>query len=115
MHKSEFNNNNIKSRAGSFRYIDPDSSIRFMFTELFNRNKALCDSLPAEYIQMLFIDDADLIRSTVLLPMNHNDWQGLLVLGSRERDIYCYGLEIELLENISMLLAQIIDEMKVRY
>ena len=109
VHVIIFNNNYIKNSGRCFRYINPDSKIRFMFTELFNRNKALCDSLPAEYIQMLFAEDAELIRSTVLVPMNNDDWQGLMVLGSRQRDIYHYGLEIELLENICRVLTHRID------
>ena len=109
VHVLIFNKNFIKNSSGCFRYINSDSKTRFMFTELLNRNKALCDSLPAEYVLLLFAENADRIRSTVLVPMNNGDWQGLMALGSRERDIYSYGLEIELLENISKILAHLIN------
>jgi len=83
--------------CSGIHFMDPSSKLRFMFAGLFHRNKPLCGSLQEEHLFELFDGDTDLIKSTVLLPMDHACWQGLLVLGSREPDRYSHGFEIDLL------------------
>ena len=79
------------------RFMDSNSKLRFMFTEIFHRNKPLCGSLQEEHLVELFECDIDSIKSTVLLPMDHTHWQGLLVLGSHEQNRYSHGFELDLL------------------
>ena len=83
--------------SSGMRFMDSNSKSRFMFTEIFHRNKPLCGSLQEEHLVELFERDFDSIKSTVLLPMDHPHWQGLLVLGSREKNRYGHGFELDLL------------------
>jgi uncharacterized protein YigA (DUF484 family) len=78
-------------------FMDSNSKLRFMFTEIFHRNKPLCGSLQEEHLIELFELDIDSIKSTVLLPMDHPCWQGLLVLGSCEANRYGLGFALDLL------------------
>jgi hypothetical protein len=78
-------------------FMDSNSKLRFMFTEIFHRNKPLCGSLQEEHLVELFERDFDSIKSTVLLPMDDAHWQGLLVLGSHEQSRYGHGFELDLL------------------
>ena len=83
--------------SSDMHFMDSNSKSRFMFTEIFHRNKPLCGSLQEEHLVELFERDMDLIKSTVLLPMDHVCWQGLLVLGSYEQNRYGHGFELDLL------------------
>lgn len=90
--------------------IEPVSDkIRFMFTELFHRNKPLCDSLQEEHLNTLFDIDTDNIRSTVILPLQGKGWRGLIVLGSREPNCYKQGIELEMLAYLSRLVQIKVD------
>ncbi len=90
--------------------IEPVSDkIRFMFTELFHRNKPLCDSLQEEHLNTLFDIDTDNIRSTVILPLQGKGWRGLIVLGSREPNCYEQGIELEMLAYLSRLVQLKVD------
>ncbi len=66
-----------ENRSG-MHFMDTNSKSRFMFTGIFHRNKPLCGSLQEEHLLELFERDIDSIKSTVLLPMDHAHWQGLL-------------------------------------
>ncbi len=79
--------------------------MRFMFTEVFHRNKPLCGSLQDEHLVALFGKDSERIKSTVLLPLEHQHWQGLLVLGSHLQNHYGHGHALDLL----VFLKDIID------
>lgn len=83
--------------SSDLHFMDSNSKLRFMFTEIFHRNKPLCGSLQEEHLIELFERDIDSIKSTVLLPMDHTHWQGLLVLGSYEQNRYGHGFELDLL------------------
>jgi len=71
--------------------------LRFMFTEVFHRNKPLCGSLQEEHMVALFGKDSERIKSTVLLPLEHHHWQGLLVLGSHLQNHFGHGHALDLL------------------
>lgn len=92
-----FTNTSMKSSFADLRFLNTSSSLKFMFTELFHRNKPLCGSLQEEHIKALFDKDAGSIRSTLLLPMNHKNWQGLLILGSVKENFYGLGFDLDML------------------
>lgn len=83
---------------------DTNSSLRFLFLELFQRSKPLCGSLQEEHLQALFGSNSENIRSTVLLPYACDGWQALLVLGSHTESRYKRGLELDLLEYLNNML-----------
>lgn len=68
-----------------------------MFTELFNRNKPLCDSLQQEYLQILF-DGDELVQSTLLIPHIEMDYHLLFALGSHRPNAFKQGYELKLIE-----------------
>jgi len=99
--------------CSGIRFLEDNSKLAFMFTELFHHNKPLCDSLQTEHIDALFgaTEETESIRSTVLIPVQQSDWHGMLVLGSNKQDQYCHGFEMDLLNYITMISAAIIENM----
>ena len=92
-----FNYGTEDKKIGNIYFHKNDPKLRFMFTEILNRNKPLCSSLQAEQLQMLFSKDAEKIRSNLLLPIKQSNLDGLLVLGSHERNKYSIGEDLDLL------------------
>ena len=79
------------------RFKQIHSNIRYLFSGLYNVNKPLCDSLPSEYLDGLFGNDSNQIKSTVSLPIKDENNLGLFVLGSQIYDAYQQGFSIHLL------------------
>jgi uncharacterized protein len=84
----------------SLRFKPIHSKLRYFFSGLYNVNKPLCDSLPAEYIDAMFAKDSHKIKSTVSLPINNDDALGLFILGSQEYNAYQQGFSINLLNHL---------------
>lgn len=95
--------------CSNIHFLDANSKLAFMFTELFHHNKPLCDSLQTEHIEALLGVETESIHSTVLIPVQQSDWHGLLVLGSTMQDQYCHGFKIDLLNYITMISAAVIE------
>ena len=92
-----FNYGAEDKKIGNIYFHKNDPKLRFMFTEILNRNKPLCSSLQAEQLQMLFSKDAEKIRSNLLLPIKQSNLEGLLALGSHEMNKYSIGEDLDLL------------------
>ena len=90
----------------NLRFKQIHSRIRYLFSGLYNLNKPLCDSLPSEYMDGLFGNESNKIKSTVSLPVKSNDMLGLFILGSHEYDAYQKGLSINLLNYLKEVFVQ---------
>ena len=73
-----------------------DSKLQRMFTEVFTRNKPLCDSLQQEHIHALFGKQAD-IKSSLLFPGKQKDFILLFAAGSESANTYKQGYELQLI------------------
>ena len=95
----------------NIHFLEANSKLAFMFTELFHHNKPLCDSLQTEHIEALFGVgvETESIQSTALIPVQQSDWHGLLVLGNKMQDQYSHGFEIDLLNYITMISAALVE------
>ena len=100
-----FNTDTKIEHIGGIHFLGNESSIRFMFTELLNRNKPLCTSLQTEQLQILFNTDTDKIKSNLLIPIKQEGWNGLFILGSFERNQYSYGEELDMLVYLSEMVS----------
>lgn len=90
--------------------------LRLLLAELFNRKQPLLDSLQSEYMTLMFGDMSEQIHSTILLPLIGHDWDGLLVVGSQQRDRYRRGPELELLIYLARITAIRLDDwLKTQY
>lgn len=83
--------------GGHITISDRNDKLRLLLAEVFHRKQPLLDSLQHEHLTFVFGDTASEIHSTVLMPLIGNEWDGLLVIGSRDRDRYHRGPELELL------------------
>jgi len=92
------------------RFLDLNSKLRFMFTEVFHRGKPLCGSLQEEHIKLLFGKPYNMINSTILIPLHQPDWQGLFVVGSQEHNCYSHGFELDSLVYLSNILSLTINK-----
>ncbi len=88
------------------RFKPIHSKLRYLFSGLYNVNKPLCDSLPAEYIDALFEKESTKIKSTVTLPILNDDMPGLLILGSQKYNSYEQGFSINLLQLLKHIFLQ---------
>ena len=84
--------------------------LRLLLAELFNRKQPLLDSLQSEYLSLMFGDMSEQIHSTILLPLIGHNWDGLLVVGSQQRDRYRRGPELELLVYLARITAIRLDD-----
>jgi len=90
----------------NLRFKPIHSKLRYLFSELYNFNKPLCDSLPSEYIDALFGKDSSKIKSTVTLPINNEAPLGLFILGSQEYNAYRHGFSINLLNHLKNIFVK---------
>lgn len=81
-----------------------NDKLRLLLAELFNRGKPLLDSLQAEHVPLMFGKTTN-INSSILLPIIGDKWDGLLVIGSEQRDRYQRGPALELLIFLTRLTA----------
>jgi len=88
-----------------FRVHPPGDPLRDFFAQVFNVGRPLLDSLQLEHRQALFGGDAERIRSTLLLPLTGDGWEGLLALGSRQPDRYHRGLALEAVRTLAEVTA----------
>ncbi len=95
--------------CSNIRFLEANSKLAFMFTELFHHNKPLCDSLQTEHLEALFGAETESIHSTALIPVQQSGWHGLLVLGCTMQDQYSHGFKIDLLNYITMISAAVIE------
>ncbi len=94
-----------RSDYKGLKFKPTHSKLQSLFSELFNRNKPLCDSLQAEYLEGLFGSKANNVSSTVAFPVQTDDHLGLMVLASQEKDIYEQGLALNLLNQLKSVFA----------
>ncbi len=95
--------------CSNIRFLEANSKLAFMFTELFHHNNPLCDSLQKEHIEALFQAETESIHSTALIPVQQSAWHGLFVLGSKVQDQYSHGFEMDLLKYISMISSALVE------
>ncbi len=84
----------------NLRFKPIHSKLRYLFSELYNVNKPLCDSLPSEYIDVLFDEESNKIKSTVSLPINNEEPLGLFILSSQHYNAYRQGFSINHLNHL---------------
>jgi len=104
-----FKREGLKDNYKGLRFVDPDSKLKFMFTEILHRKKPLCGSLQEEHIKALFKENHHLIHSTILIPLKEPGWEGLLVLGSSENNCYSHGFKLDLLVYLTQVLGLVIE------
>jgi len=95
------------------RFKPIHSKIRYLFSGLYNVNKPLCDSLPAEYIDALFGNESTKIKSTVTLPIKDDEMPGLFILGSQQYNTYENGFSIHLLNHLKTKNVSINSDLRV--
>ncbi len=87
-----------------------NDKLRLLLAELFNRGQPLLDSLQAEHLPLMFDRAAAAdTQASILLPITGHQWDGLLAIGSRERDRYRRGPELELLVFLARVTAIQLD------
>ena len=96
------------------KFLARTAKLKYLFIELLNRNKPLCGSLQDEHIRMLFQAAAGHVNSTLIIPLRHPKWEGLVALGSQERGRYSRGLEMEMLQHLFVVLGIRLDQIITR-
>lgn len=92
------------------RFLPRTAKLKYLFIELLNRNKPLCGSLQDEHIRLLFQAADDHVASTLVVPLRHADWEGLVAVGSREHGRYGRGFELDLVAHLLTVFGMRIDD-----
>ncbi len=93
------------------RFMPRSAKLKYLFIELLNRNKPLCGSLQDEHIRLLFQAADDHVASTLVVPLRHPDWEGLVAVGSREHGRYGRGIELDLVVHLLAAFGARLDEL----
>lgn len=93
------------------RFLARSAKLKYLFIELLNRNKPLCGSLQDQHIRLLFQAAEDHVASTLVVPLRHPDWEGLVAVGSREHGRYGRGLELDLVVHLLAVFGIRLDEL----
>lgn len=88
------------AHMGGIKFMPRTAKLKYMFIELINRNKPLCGSLQDEHIRILFQGAAAHVSSTLIIPLRHATWEGLVAIGSSERGRYGRGFELDMLTHL---------------
>lgn len=96
------------------KFLPRTAKLKYMFIELINRSKPLCGSLQDEHIRMLFQAAAGHVNSTLIIPLRHPKWEGLVALGSHEHGRYGRGFELEMLQHLFAVLGARLDQIITR-
>ncbi|MBI2992592.1 MAG: DUF484 family protein [Gammaproteobacteria bacterium] len=92
------------------KFLARTAKLKYLFIELLSRSKPLCGSLQDEHIRMLFQAAGGHVNSTLIIPLRHARWEGLVALGSHERGRYSRGLEMEMLQHLFVVLGIRLDQ-----
>ncbi len=84
--------------------------IKNEFTQIFNVGRSLIDSLQDEHLQDLFPGHERDVHASLLLPIQHCEWDGLVVLGSQSSDRYGQGVELKAIECLVEVAATRLDQ-----
>lgn len=93
------------------RFLPRTAKLKYLFIELLNRNKPLCGSLQDEHIRLLFQAADDHVASTLVVPLRHADWEGLVAVGSGEHGRYGRGFELDLVTHLLTVFGVRLDEL----
>ncbi len=92
------------------RFLPRSAKLKYLFIELLNRNKPLCGSLQDEHIRLLFQAADDHVNSTLVVPLRHPEWEGLIAVGSREHGRYGRGFELDMIQHLLAVFGLRLDE-----
>ena len=106
-----FRDDTQAASGDGIRFLPRSAKLKYLFIELLNRNKPLCGSLQDEHIRMLFQAADDHINSTLVLPLRHPDWEGLIAVGSRERGRYGRGFELDMIQHLLAVFGMCLDNL----
>lgn len=79
-----------------------------LFKSIIDRGVPLAGKLKRQQQVFLFGDEADDIKSAVMVPLKGSGWGGVLAIGSASADRFREGLGVELLKNLGEALSLII-------
>lgn len=96
----------VPETIDEFRGRDADG--RILFAEVIQAGKPVCGPLNAEQHAYLFGDEGAAIQSWVLVPLQGDDWNGLMAIGSFDAWRFHPGMGVDLLSNLGEILSLIL-------
>ena len=73
-------------------FVDPECEALVHFAKELNSNKASCGQPTLAQARFLFGEHALAVKSCVIIPMAFTEIEGLIAIGSRDKDRFHYGL-----------------------
>jgi uncharacterized protein YigA (DUF484 family) len=79
------------------------------FEHFFALGTPICGRLKRDQLQLLFTENAEVIKSTALVPLKHGDMMGLLAIGSDDSDRYHTGQSTDYLKNMGEVVSRVLQ------
>lgn len=81
---------------------------RLLFAEIINQAKPVCGPLNAEQHAYIFGDEGAAMQSWVMVPLQGDDWSGVMAIGSVDGRRFQPGMGVDLLSNLGEILSLIL-------
>jgi hypothetical protein len=89
-------------------FVGPDSEGLALFKSIIDRGVPLAGKPKRQQQVFLFGDDADDVKTAVMVPLKGIGWGGVLAIGSASPERFREGLGVELLKNLGEALSLIV-------
>ncbi len=86
-------------------FMLPDASELKLFEKELSSNQASCGEPTLEQAQFLFASNALKVKSCAIIPMAFNEIEGIIAIGSRDKDRFHYSMGNLFLTQISEILG----------
>ncbi|MGI9228725.1 MAG: DUF484 family protein [Gammaproteobacteria bacterium] len=94
--------------APGTEFVDPDSTGKALFKSVIDGRLPVNSNLNEQQQAFLFGNTDDDIASAVLVPLCGDGWEGIMVIGSPDKDRFQENMGVELLANMSEVLSFIL-------
>lgn len=90
-------------------FCERDNNGLILFEPVLSNDHISISALNAEQKKYLFRKQNNLMQSAVIIPMQGQDWKGVLVLGSQHPDKFSPDMGVDLLNHLRYFLSYIIE------
>jgi len=85
--------------------IERNERVEHLFENFFNASRPLCGRLKQEQLEFLFSDNANLIKSSVLMPLGQHGKLGMIAIGSNDHARFHSGMGTIYLNQMSEVIT----------
>lgn len=104
-----FANANKKSNYSGIEFCGRNHQKTKLFDTILKSGQAICTKMTEQQQDFLFGNGANNTASSVIIPLHHDDWQGIMAIGSLDPDRFQTDMQFDLLMHMVEILNFIIN------